>query len=82
MKKMIKRADGSSSPQGFWDNVRKKASENKRKGVKGKKVTEALKDSAKASMKNGGTISCWKGYEKKGTKIKGGKTVNNCVKKK
>lgn len=81
MKKMIKRADGSSSPQGFWDNVRKKAAENKRKGVKGK-VTPALEKSAKASMKNGGSISCWKGYEKQGTKIKGGKTVNNCVKKK
>lgn len=26
--------------------------------------------------------SCWKSYEKKGTKIKGGKRVNNCVKKK
>lgn len=26
--------------------------------------------------------SCWKGYEKKGTKMKGGKKVNNCVKKK
>lgn len=25
-------------------------------------------------------ISCWKGYTKKGTKKKGGKTVNNCVK--
>lgn len=25
--------------------------------------------------------SCWKGYEKRGTKVKGGKTVNNCVKK-
>jgi hypothetical protein len=24
--------------------------------------------------------ACWKGYEKKGTKKKGGKTVNNCVK--
>jgi hypothetical protein len=23
---------------------------------------------------------CWKGYKKKGTKKKGGKTVNNCVK--
>lgn len=32
--------------------------------------------------KSGTSISCWKGYEKKGTKIKGGKTVNNCVKKK
>ena len=26
--------------------------------------------------------SCWKGYEKKGTKVKGGTRVNNCVKKK
>ena len=25
--------------------------------------------------------SCWKGYEKRGTKQKGGRTVNNCVKK-
>ena len=25
-------------------------------------------------------ISCWKGYTKQGTKKKGGKTVNNCVK--
>ena len=24
---------------------------------------------------------CWSGYEKRGTKKKGGKTVNNCVKK-
>jgi hypothetical protein len=25
--------------------------------------------------------SCWAGYEKKGTKVKGGTRVNNCVKK-
>lgn len=25
--------------------------------------------------------SCWKGYEKRGTKVKGGTRVNNCVKK-
>jgi hypothetical protein len=25
-------------------------------------------------------ISCWTGYVKKGTKKKGGKIVNNCVK--
>jgi len=34
-----------------------------------------------STLKNGGKISCWKGYVKKGTKKKGGKTVNNCVKK-
>lgn len=26
--------------------------------------------------------SCWKGYKKSGTKVKGGTRVNNCVKKK
>ena len=35
----------------------------------------------KKVMKDGGNISCWTGYEKQGTKTKGGKTVNNCVKK-
>lgn len=84
MKKMIKRADGSVSQHGFLDNVRKKAAENKRKGVKGK-VTNPLKKSAEASTspptaKNG--ISCWKGYKKKGMKMLKGKMVNNCVKKK
>jgi hypothetical protein len=34
------------------------------------------------ALKNGGKIKCWTGYVKKGTKKKGGKTVNNCVKKK
>jgi len=24
--------------------------------------------------------SCWKGYKKQGTKVKGGTRVNNCVK--
>ena len=33
------------------------------------------------SLKNGGKIKCWTGYVKKGTKKKGGRTVNNCVKK-
>ena len=83
---MIKRADGSSSPQGFYDNLRKKAAENKRTGAKPKKVDDKLRESMAATkrseMKNGGSISCWKGYEKKGTKMKGGKIVNNCVKKK
>ena len=27
-----------------------------------------------------GNKSCWKGYKKQGTKVKGGKEVNNCVK--
>ena len=83
---MLKRADGSSSPRGLYDNLRKKAAENKRKGVKGKKPDgkllaseKAVKASEPTKAKNG--ISCWKGYEKKGTKVLKGRTVNNCVKK-
>jgi hypothetical protein len=34
-----------------------------------------------STLKNGGKIKCWTGYVKKDTKKKGGKTVNNCVKK-
>jgi hypothetical protein len=46
-------------------------------------MSKSLKTSIKSKSpkaKNG--ISCWKGYEKKGTKVLKGKTVNNCVKKK
>lgn len=47
-KKMIKRADGSYSQQGLWDNIRNKAKENRRKGKKGKKPTpEMIKKEAK-----------------------------------
>ena len=42
MKKMIKRADGSVSQQGLWDNIRKKAAENKASGKKPKKPTAAM----------------------------------------
>lgn len=34
-----------------------------------------------STLKNGGKISCWTGYKKEGSKTKGGKKVNNCVKK-
>ena len=41
-----------------------------------------MKETTNKKPKSPTSISCWKGYEKKGTKKKGGKTVNNCVKKK
>lgn len=42
-----------------------------------------MKKAQTATKKKSPTqMSCWKGYQKQGTKIKGGKTVNNCVKKK
>ena len=34
----------------------------------------------KQARKNVGASSCWKGYKAKGTKMKGGKSVPNCVK--
>jgi len=36
--------------------------------------------SMKAARKNVGASTCWKGYKAKGTKMKGGKVVPNCVK--
>jgi len=46
--KMMKRADGSYSPRGLWDNLRKKAAENKKTGAKPKAPTpEMLKQEKK-----------------------------------
>ena len=64
------------------DKLIKKKTLNKiRKNKKNKTDIKDFKDFTK-SKKEGeeDEQSCWKGYEKKGTKKKGGKTVNNCVK--
>ena len=36
--------------------------------------------SMKQARANVGASTCWKGYKAKGTKMKGGKSVPNCVK--
>jgi len=41
-KPMIKRADGSYSQRGLWDNLRSKAAENKKTGAKPKAPTKAM----------------------------------------
>ena len=41
-KQMLKRADGSVSQRGLWDNLRKKAAQNKRTGAKPKAPTKAM----------------------------------------
>ena len=41
-KQMIKRADGSYSPRGLWDNIRAKAKKNKKSGTKPKKPTKKM----------------------------------------
>jgi len=44
--------------------------------VSGEELTEGLKQ----ARKNVGASKCWDGYKAKGTKMKGGKSVPNCVK--
>lgn len=39
---MIKRADGSYSPRGLWDNIRAKAASNKRTGKEGKEPSKEM----------------------------------------
>ena len=43
-------------------------------------VEELEEGSMKQARKNVGASTCWKGYKAKGTKMKGGKSVPNCVK--
>jgi hypothetical protein len=57
MKKMLKRADGSKSQKGLWDNIRAKAASNKKSGKKGKAPSQAMLEQEakiKAEMKMGG----------------------------
>jgi len=41
-KQMLKRADGSTSQRGLWDNLRSKAAQNKKTGAKPKAPTKAM----------------------------------------
>ena len=41
-KEMIKRADGSVSQRGLWDNLRSKAAENKKSGASRKPPTKVM----------------------------------------
>lgn len=41
-KQMLKRADGSTSQRGLWDNIRAAAKKNKAAGKAGKKPTAAM----------------------------------------
>jgi hypothetical protein len=51
-KELLKRKDGSYSKRGLWDNIRKKAEENKKSGAKPKAPTkEMLKQEKKIKAK-------------------------------
>ena len=69
--------------KGLWDNIhakRKRGEKPAKKGDKDYPKTLNVEGSMKQARKNVGASSCWKGYKAKGTKMKGGKTVPNCVK--
>jgi putative hemolysin len=44
------------------------------------KINPDIQESMKQARKNVGASTCWKGYKAKGTKMKDGKEVPNCVK--
>tara|TARA_B100000886_G_scaffold340349_1_gene309360 strand:- start:119 stop:1435 length:1317 start_codon:yes stop_codon:yes gene_type:complete len=82
-------ADGTPSSveegkkKGLWDNIhakRKRGEPKAKKGDKDYPKTLNVEGSMKQARKNVGASSCWKGYKAKGTKMKGGKSVPNCVK--
>ena len=69
--------------KGLWDNIhakRKRGEKPAKKGDKDYPKTLNVEGSLKQARKNVGASSCWKGYKAKGTKMKGGKSVPNCVK--
>ena len=69
--------------KGLWDNIhakRKRGEKPAKKGDKDYPKTLNVEGSMKQARKNVGASTCWKGYKAKGTKMKGGKAVPNCVK--
>jgi hypothetical protein len=68
--------------KGLWDNIHAKRKRGEKPAKKGDKdYPKTLNvEGMKAARKNVGASTCWKGYKAKGTKMKGGKEVPNCVK--
>ena len=68
--------------KGLWDNIHAKRKRGEKPAKPGDKdYPKTLNvEGMKAARKNVGASTCWKGYKAKGTKMKGGKKVPNCVK--
>ena len=69
----------------LWDNIHAKRKRGEAPAKKGDKdypktLNVEEKGSLKQARKNVGADTCWDGYKAKGTKMKGGKSVPNCVK--
>ena len=69
-----KRCNDESRKECYESDIPKDKTPVKRKGSKDFRKEYGIDED------EDGEKACWKGYEKKGTKKKGGKTVNNCVK--
>ena len=68
--------------KGLWDNIharRKKGLPPKKPGEKGYPKTLDIDEDLKQARKNVGASKCWSGKVAKGTKMKGGREVPNCV---
>jgi len=73
-----KRGESPAKP-GDKDYPAKDAFKKAAKTAK-KEEVEVADESLKQARKNVGASTCWDGYKAKGTKMKGGKKVPNCVK--
>ena len=58
----------------------KKKMEKRKEGMKKEEVDQVDEGSLKQARKNVGASTCWDGYKAKGTKMKNGRAVPNCVK--
>ena len=70
--------------KGLWYNIdakRKRGERPARPGEKGYPKTLDIDEDLKQARKNVGASKCWSGKVAKGTKIKGGREVPNCVPK-
>jgi len=69
--------------KGLWDRIhakRKRGERPAKPGEKGYPETLDIEEGLKKARKNVGASKCWDGYKAKGTKMKDGKEVPNCVK--
>ena len=76
--------------KGLWDNIHAKRKRGEKPSKPGDKdypetlnveeTEQVVEGSMEQARKNVGASTCWDGYKAKGTKMKGGKSVPNCVK--
>jgi len=75
MKELIKRADGSYSQRGLWDNIRAKAKKNERTGKKSNEPTEKILKQAEKIKANSKMMG---GMLPDMNKMKYGGKMKNC----